>query len=110
MNSLAKTMIISLTSLIIIAIIAVVFIFYINNDTASGEKDGELSIDDLNDYSYVTPEVTTDLLDGRFVRIQFQLITDGKKSLNEVEQREFQIQNLIIKELSVMTESDFNEG
>ena len=108
MNSLAKTLIISLTTLIVIAIIAVVAIFYINNDTASGEK--EASIDDMNEYSYDTPEITTDLMDKRYVRIQFKLITDGKKSLQEVEKREFQIQNILIKELSVMNEEDFNTG
>lgn len=108
MNRLAKTMITSLIILIIVGIIAVGVIFYIMNDkTSSGE---ERSIDELNEYSFTTPEVTTDLKDGRFVRIQFQLVTDGKKSLKEVEKREFQIQNILIKEMSVMTEDDFQTG
>src|SRR5699024_5033357 len=68
------------------------------------------TIDEMNQYSYTTPEVTTDLEDGRFVRIEFQIITDGKKSLKEVEKREFQIKNLLIKELSLMSEDDFNSG
>src|SRR5690606_20377516 len=108
MNSLAKTMIISLTSLIVAGMIAVGIIIYINNEqTTSGE---ERSIDELNQFSYTTPEVTTDLIDGRFVRIQFKLVTDGKKSLKEVEKREFQIQNILIKEMSTMTEEAFQTG
>ena len=108
MNSLAKTLITSLTILIVVALIAVVAIVYINSDTSSAE-DG-LSIDEMNEFSYITPEVTTDLKDGRFVRVQFQLVADSKDGLTEVEKREFQIQNILIKELSVMTEEDFNAG
>ena len=108
MNSLAKTLITSLTILIVVALIAVVAIVYINSDTSSAD-DG-LSIDEMNEFSYITPEVTTDLKDGRFVRVQFQLVADSKDGLKEVEKREFQIQNILIKELSVMTEEDFNAG
>ena len=108
MNSLAKTLITSLTILIVVALIAVVAIVYINSDTSSAD-DG-LSIDEMNEFSYITPEVTTDLKDGRFVRVQFQLVADSKDGLTEVEKREFQIQNILIKELSVMTEEDFNAG
>src|SRR5699024_12203137 len=68
------------------------------------------TIDEMNQYAYTTPEVTTDLEDGSFVRIEFEIITDGKKSLKEVEKREFQIKNLLIKELSLMSEPDFYAG
>lgn len=107
MNSLLKTMIISLT-IIIIAGIAGVIVFL--NFTGESTKGEPLSIDEINEYSYETPEVTTDLKDGKFVRIQFRIVADGKKALKEVEKREFQIKNILIKELAVMTEDDFKTG
>jgi flagellar FliL protein len=74
------------------------------------EKDKELTIDDMNEYSFETAEITTDLMDGRFVRVQFRVITDGKDALKEVEKRDFQIENILIKELSAMEEEDFTTG
>lgn len=102
-----KTLMISIFSIIVVGVIGFIGVFYFMDDTTDA---GELSIDEMNKYSYETPEMTTDLEDGTFVRIQFRLITDGKKSVNEVSQREFQIQNILIKELATMTEDDFREG
>lgn len=102
-----KTLMISVFSIIVVGVIGFIGVFYFMDDTTDA---GELSIDEMNKYSYETPEMTTDLEDGTFVRIQFRLITDGKKSVNEVSQREFQIQNILIKELATMTEDDFREG
>src|SRR5699024_8450750 len=61
-------------------------------------------------YAYETPEMTTDLKNGAFVGIQFLVITDGKKAAEEVKEREFQIQNILIKELAEMSEDDVREG
>lgn len=107
MSSLAKTLITSLTILLVAGIVALVVVLNFNKGSTSGEG---RSIDEMNELSYETPEVTTDLQDGRFVRIQFQLITDGKAGLKEVEKREFQIKNIIIKELAEMTEEDVKTG
>ncbi|MEJ8776916.1 flagellar basal body-associated FliL family protein [Pseudogracilibacillus sp. ICA-222130] len=107
MSKALKITVISVASLLAIAMIAVVAVLYFNNNHIESK---ELSIDEMNEFSYETPEVTTDLKDGVFVRIQFQLIMDSKASLKEIEKREFQIKNLLIKELAVMTEEDFNEG
>ena len=102
-----KVFMISIFSIIVVAGIGFIGVFYFMDDTTDA---GELSIDEMNKYSYETPEMTTDLEDGTFVRIQFRLITDGRKSTNEVSQREFQIQNMLIKELATMSEDDFREG
>ncbi|MBO1003799.1 flagellar basal body-associated protein FliL [Pseudogracilibacillus auburnensis] len=107
MNSLAKTMITSLVILLVIGVAALIIVLNFNKGSTKGEG---RSIDEMNEYSYETPEVTTDLKDGKFVRIQFQIIADGKKGLKEVEKREFQIKNILIKELAVMTEEDFKTG
>lgn len=107
MSKVLKITAISVASLLAIAMITVVVVLYFNNNNIESK---ELSIDEMNEFSYETPEVTTDLKDGVFVRIQFQLIMDSKASLKEIEKREFQIKNILIKELAVMTEEDFNVG
>src|SRR5699024_10997981 len=81
------------------------------NVTGAGEAgEKELSIEEVVEYSYQTPEVTTDLQDGAFVRIQFQILTDGEDTHNEVSHREFQIVNILIKELALMNEENFSFG
>lgn len=102
-----KTLLISMS---IIIILGIVVFFYLFNDINAAENDDEQTIEDMNKFSYETPEMTTDLKNGAFVRIQFLVVTDGKKAAVEIEEREFQIQNMLIKELAVMSESDFREG
>ncbi|MEI3604604.1 flagellar basal body-associated protein FliL [Pseudogracilibacillus sp. SE30717A] len=107
MNSLVKTMIISFTVLMVAVIAGLIVFINIGGESTKGES---RSIDDINAYSYETPEVTTDLEDGKFVRIQFQIITDGKQGLKELEKREFQTKNILIKELSLMEEESFKSN
>lgn len=88
------------------AITAIIFL----NFTGDRSKSNKESVSDLVDYSYETSELTTDLEDGSFVRIQFQIITNGKKARKEIETREFQLKNILIKELAMMDEEDFKSG
>ncbi|MGM8364130.1 flagellar basal body-associated protein FliL [Virgibacillus sp. W0181] len=107
MSSLAKTMV---TSLIVLLVAGAIAFIIVLNYTGNQNKGEAQSIDEIAEYSYETPEVTTDLNDGSFVRIQFQILTDGKKARNEVTKREFQLKNILIKELAVMNEEDFKSG
>nr|WP_217586216.1 flagellar basal body-associated FliL family protein [Lentibacillus saliphilus] len=107
MSNLKKAMLVSLAIILIMGMIAVVIILKIND---SKTVDGERSIDDIVANSHDTAEITTDLDDGTFVRIQFRIISDGKEATKEVAKREFQFQNILIKELATMTETDFKEG
>src|SRR5699024_2150834 len=104
---LLKMMMISITLLLVIGII-VGFIFFKQSKEVEGND--QQTIDEMNDLSYETPEITTDLKDDRFVRIQFLIVTDSKGALKEIEKREFQIKNILIKEISLMSEEDFSTG
>lgn len=101
---------IMLISVIVLIFLAVAGVFYFIFYTDSTHADGEQTIDQMNEYSYDTPEITTDLKDGRFVRIEFRIIMDGKAGMKEIEKREFQVKNLLIKEISLMKEEDFSSG
>lgn len=108
MSRLVKTMITSLVVLLVGAIAALVVVLNVQ-----GEEDKEnkaQSIDDIVEYSYESPEITTDLSDGTFVRIQFQIVTDGKAAKEEISKRDFQLKNILIKELATKTEEDFKSG
>jgi flagellar protein FliL len=107
MSNVVKTMITSIAVLAVIGIAAFVVVWYINDDNTNGETP---SIEKIKEYSYETPEITTDLEDGSFVRIQFQIVTNGKDAKEEISQRDFQLKNILIKELATMKEKDFKSG
>lgn len=100
-----KTMVTSLAILLIVGIAAIIII--LNNQEDNNEVK---SIDKIVEYSYETPEITTDLEDGSFVRIQFQILTDSKPAKEEISKRDFQLKNILIKELGKMEEEDFKTG
>ncbi|MEN2766441.1 flagellar basal body-associated protein FliL [Ornithinibacillus xuwenensis] len=108
MSKLVKTMLISLVIIIVIG--AAAAIIFLNVLDKKDHAEEEKSIDEIVEYSYQTPEVTTDLSDGSFVRIQFQIVTDSKHAKEEIEKREFQVRNVIIKELAKMDEESFKTG
>lgn len=103
-SGLVKTMV---TSLVIIILGGVIALVVVLNESGDNKNDGAKSIDEIVENSYQTSDITTDLHDGSFVRIQFQIVTDGKKAREEVEKREFQLKNILIKELSEMNTEDF---
>lgn len=102
-HNLAKTMITSLIVILLAGIVTLAVVLY-SGDFAQSKSS---SIDDIVENSYETSELTTDLDDGSFVRIQFQVLTDEKKAKKELEKREFQIKNILIKELTTLEEEDF---
>ena len=98
--------------LLIILIVLVTFtliagVFYIaftqsNKDTGSLEP----TIDEILEASVDIPEITTNLADKRYVKIQFKIQTDNENAGQELAKRDFQVKNLIIQELSEMTQED----
>lgn len=107
MSRLMKTM---GTSILIILFVGMAAFIVVLNMTGDKDKGEAQSIDEIVKYSYQTPEITTDLNDGSFVRIQFQIITDGKDAQEEISKRDFQLKNILIKELAKLSEEDFKSG
>lgn len=105
MSKLMKTMVTLLVFLLLGGTVALVIVL-----NTQGEKSEARSIDKIIEQSYETPEITTDLKDGSFVRIQFQILTDSKDAKNEISKRDFQLKNILIKELARMDEEDFKSG
>lgn len=105
--NLFKVMVISLSSLTILGVVALILVLNTNGAT---EASGERSIDEIREASLLTEEITTDLQNGDYVRISFRIVTDSKDSVEELEKRDFQLQNVILKELSTMESETFQSG
>jgi flagellar protein FliL len=102
-KKLINTMIVLLAAILILGIFAYVIILKLNDD---GKK--EPTIDEVLKVSVDIQEITTNLKNNDYVKISFKVQTDGRKAKQELEKREFQIQNLVISELSEMDASDLD--
>lgn len=102
MNKGVKLLIISMT-IVIILLAAGLYLFY-QKSLESAED--EHSVDVIVANSLEIPELTTNLASNHFIRIAFTIQTDSKKAKEELEKREFQVNNTIIKQLSGMEAED----
>jgi flagellar protein FliL len=86
--------------LVVIALIGAIALVYVLNTTGP-EK--EKKIDEVLKASVDIPEITTNLASDDFIRISFKIQTDSKKAKKELEKRMFQVNNIMILELSEKT-------
>lgn len=105
MSKPVKTMLTIIVCLTLIAVIAIIVL--LNNDKSSS---AERTIDDIVKFSFETEEITTDLSDGNYVKIQFRIVTDSKKALEYLQKGDFQLNNVIIKTLTLLKKEDFRSG
>ena len=96
-NKALTVMLLILVSITLVAVVAVALI--INKDNGSVSA-GAPTADQIVEASVVVPEVTTNLADGDFVKMAFTIQTNDKKAKEELEKRMFQVNNIIISELS----------
>lgn len=99
-NKVLTMMLLLLVSITLVGVIALVMI--LNFDGGKGK-----TIDDIVKASVEVPEVTTNLANNDFIKISFTIQTDGKDSKEELEKRNFQVNNIIITELSELTAEQF---
>ena len=85
--------------LVIIALVGAVAIIMLLN-TNNQSKDSEPTIDEVLEMSVDINEITTNLASNDFIRISFKIQTDSKDAKEELEKRDFQVNNIIILELS----------
>jgi len=96
-------MIIILLSLTLVGTAAVIIIMKMSGD----EEPKDPSIDDIVDASVDVTDITTNLLDDSFIRISFKIQTDSSDAKDELAKRDFQVRDIIIKELSNMKSAQF---
>jgi flagellar protein FliL len=101
-NKFLTIMLILLVTITFVGVIALVVILKFSD----GEETKEPSIEEVIEASVDIPEITTNLLSNDFIRISFKIQTDSKKAKQELEKRDFQVNNIIIEELSEMKAED----
>ncbi|MED1202066.1 flagellar basal body-associated protein FliL [Heyndrickxia acidicola] len=104
-NSLLKKMAIILTIILLVGVIAYVLLNKLNH--SSGNKTP--SIDEIVKYSIDVPELTTNLMNGSYIRISFKLETNSSSARDELNKRLFQVNDMIIDQLSQMTSNELEQ-
>lgn len=95
-------MLIILVTITLIGVVIFVLLTQLNKPATTGEP----TIDDIIAASVDVPELTTNLADDSFVRLQLKIATNNKEAAAELTKRDFQINNILIEELSELTEKD----
>jgi flagellar FliL protein len=83
--------------LITVIVAAGVYIYFLKQ---SDEADAKISADDLLKRTLEIPEMTTNLKNEHYIRVSFKIQTDDEKTKEELEKRDYQVKNVIIKLLS----------
>jgi flagellar protein FliL len=73
---------------------------------AQNKASGAPTIEDINERSFDTEEITTNLKSGEFIRAQFRIELDHKDTLTDIDKRGFQVNNVILLTLAEMSAED----
>ncbi|WP_019242301.1 MULTISPECIES: flagellar basal body-associated protein FliL [Bacillus] len=98
-NKLLSIMLIMLVSITLVGVIALVIVLKSDGSFAFSNSNDN-SIDHIIKASVEVPEITTNLADDGFIKIAFMIQTDSNSAKKELEKRNFQVNNIIISELS----------
>ncbi|MBP1913649.1 flagellar basal body-associated protein FliL [Lederbergia galactosidilytica] len=101
-KKLVSTMIVLLTAILLIAALALIIILKMEHK----DTDKEPTIDEVLKVSVDVPEITTNLANGKYIKLSLKVQTDSQKAKDELVKRDFQIQSLLIDELSEMEDTD----
>lgn len=63
---------------------------------------------ELEERSFQTDDLTTNIADERFLNVQFTIVTDDAATREELELRKFQINNIILGDLASMKKQDLD--
>ncbi|MCM3742840.1 flagellar basal body-associated protein FliL [Sporosarcina luteola] len=102
-NKALTIALIIVVTLTLVGIIGLILTLQLKGDSAPKEP----TIDDIIEASVDVPEIMTNLSGNEFIRISLKIQTTDKKAAAELAKRDFQIQNIVIQELSEMTSKDF---
>ncbi|MFC5603071.1 flagellar basal body-associated protein FliL [Sporosarcina koreensis] len=103
-NKALTIVLIIVITLTLVGIIGLILTLQLKGDSASKEP----TIDDILEASVDVPEIMTNLSGRQFIRISLKIQTTDKKAAAELAKRDFQVQNIVIQELSEMTSKDFD--
>ncbi|MFJ7950533.1 flagellar basal body-associated protein FliL [Lysinibacillus sp. NPDC096418] len=100
-NKLLTILLIVLVLITLVGVVLFVLFTQFNKPTSL-----EPSIDKVLEASVDVPEITTNLSDNKVVRFSLKITTSSKEAAEELTKRNFQTNNIVIEELSEMTQED----
>lgn len=103
-NKLVSIMLIVILAITLSGVIALVVV---TKFTGNEKEEAAPTAEEIEKASVDIPELTTRLLSNDYIRISFKIQADGEKGKAELEKRTFQVNNIIIKELSNMKMDQF---
>ncbi|WP_088005933.1 flagellar basal body-associated protein FliL [Indiicoccus explosivorum] len=103
-NKVLGVLMIMLVSIALIGVVVVILVNQLTGEAAGAEP----SIEEVAEASVDVPEMTTNLKDGNFIRLSLKVQGSSKDAAEELELRMFQINNLIISELSEKSAEELN--
>ncbi|WOV86113.1 flagellar basal body-associated protein FliL [Sporosarcina oncorhynchi] len=106
----SKALTIALIVLVVISLLSIIGLvlkLQLSNNSGPSEPK-EPTIDEIVEASVDVPEITTNLSGKQYIKISLKIQTSNKKSAEELRKRDFQINNIVIQELSEMTAEDFD--
>ena len=102
-----KLLLVTLIILVTITLVSGILYVLYTQFNKGAENDQEApTIDEILVASVDIPEITTNLADKRYVKMQLKIQTSGEEAATELAKRDFQVKNLIIQELSEMSQED----
>ncbi len=101
-NKLLTVTLIILVCITLLGVVGLVLYLQLNK----GDEVKEPTIDEIIKSSVDVEEITTNIGNRQFIRIKLKIQTDNKTAAEELAKRDFQVKNIIIQELSEMTEKD----
>ncbi|WP_139368082.1 flagellar basal body-associated protein FliL [Priestia abyssalis] len=102
-NKLVSIMLIILMVLALVGAVAAIVVLKLTNNNQVKEP----SAKEVVEATVQIDEITTNLSNDQFIRIAFSIQTDSKKAKEELEMRDFQVRDIIVKDLSDMKAEQF---
>ncbi|MFJ8234354.1 flagellar basal body-associated protein FliL [Ureibacillus sp. NPDC094379] len=103
-NKLLTIMLIILVTILLIGIVIFVLLTQFNKQSTALEP----TIDEIVEASVDVPEIMTNLADDSYVKLTLKIQTTSKEAAEELEKRNFQVNHIVIGELSEMTEENLS--
>lgn len=103
-NKLLTIILIVLVTITLVGIIGVML--YLQLDKEVKAELDEPTIDSIIESSVDIPEITTNLSSNQYIRLSLKIQTDNLEAAEELSKREFQVNNIVIQELSEITSQE----
>jgi flagellar FliL protein len=105
MNLLKKSMmIVGMITIICVGTFMVWYFLNAPNETKQNQDD--IPVDELLEISIDTKMITTNLADGNFIKAKFKIVTNSKKTAQEMGKLNFRVENTIIKHINGLEKED----